>query len=210
MSDTFSQDDLDDLIAFYKRRTGITVIHKRDAVLAKFVEEGLIALHGYADIVLSPLGRRLPVMTPEEWMTGSATTVAQVVWLPEEWTIDQKVLVMPHEVQHALQNKERQVQSDLPPGVRMMWLYLTFGEGRVRLEAESERAGMESYKLVYGTVPPFEEWVKSYDGTMYLFFTEEKRLMHELLAAAIESVNDGLVSTASGELFHEWYQERFG
>ena len=198
----FTEDHYNDLVQFMQKEVGgLHVVYKRDAAEMVLIEKGL-------EKVSSLIGDEW--ISPQAWMERYATTLATKVYIPEPWSPYQKCAGLVHEVEHVLQWKERQPQSDLPPNVQFAWLYLTWGMGRVRSEVEAYRAGQLEFAYeMTGVLTPLSEMKKPLEGTAYLLSEKDQENSRILLAAAGTTVSQGVApSTNAARLGVRWARER--
>lgn len=191
-----------DLVRYMKSKIdGLSVHGKDDTVEMSLVLEALKKIE--------PLvGDRW--ISADDWLNKYALALGCNVYIPASWHPSQKMMGLIHECQHVLQFKDRQPQSDLPSGVAFMWLYLTWGQGRVRCEVEAYRAGQLEFRYrVFGQLTPLDEMVAPLEGNAYLLSSEDQELARNLLEIAGTTVAAGTdPSTESARLGVQWAAER--
>jgi hypothetical protein len=200
----FTDEHYADLEDFVGEEIPLLHIVKDRTVEMNLIEAGLTA-------VKRVVGPSVFNISVEEWLSHRAVTFGTLVHVPSSWSPLDRACGLIHEAQHVYQFLDRQPQSDLPANLGMAWLYLTWGEGRMRFEVEAYRAGqLEFLNELTGVLPSLEDLEEPLEGTSYLLSTESKKTAHTLLGAAGETVASGVFpSTAAGRLGRKWVQTRY-
>lgn len=184
------------LCAAVTEKHDVRIIDKDNAAEMKVLGDLFDKAREYAKMIGQDI-----LISGDEWKDRFAVTLAERIYIPGHWSPFSKILVLIHELQHALQWQARQPQSDLPSDVSFAWLYLTWGDARVRFEVEAYRAGqLEFRKFLTGTVTPLNEMVRPLEGPAYALSGPDAglTLSRRLLAIAGTAVSAGVApSTAA-------------
>lgn len=137
--------------------------------------------------VMNLFGVNVP--TDEAFLRRFWTTLGPVVYAPEgHGQYDTHVRVLAHEVTHVVQFWR--------DGVSFLVRYCT-SRGRAELEAEAERAAIEVWWLLTGTLPPsIDALAITRHG--YALDDSHAQLATDLLETAVVSVSQGVISTDVG------------
>ena len=192
----------------------VKVINKDDAAEMAILEDLFDKAREYAKFI----GQEKAIMSGKDWHDHYAVTLAERIYIPEHWSPLSKVLVRIHELQHTFQWKARQPQSDLPSDISYAWLYLTWGDARIRFEVEAYRAGqMEFRHFLTGKLTPLNEMVRPLEGPAYLLSGPDggTTLSRRLLGIAGAAVAGGVLPSteaarAGVAIIREFFPEMIG
>jgi hypothetical protein len=176
-------------------RFSATVLHKEAAIEMNLAAQVLDFARKF--------GLDLP--DADTFLHRCATTVGNMVYIPDAFTPDQVIEVATHEFQHVHQFEHGGLKLSGGPG--MWWLYLVASEARVQYEAEACRAGMEVVFWRTGQLPadlkalsfPLEEG--------YALTPGDLQLGRDLLEISATSIAAGVVSTAAGQTAIDWLRQ---
>lgn len=201
MSITITEECYQALCKAVAEKHDVKIINKDDAAEMVLLEELFDKAHEYAKLI----GKGDSIISGTEWQDRFAVTLAERIYIPGHWSPFSKFLVLIHELQHALQWQDRQPQSDLPSDVSFAWLYLTWGDARVRFEVEAYRAGQLEFRhFLTGTITPLDEMVRPLEGPAYLLagpdggLTLSRRLLGIAGTAVASGVEPSTEAARSG------------
>jgi hypothetical protein len=198
----FTEEDYLDLVRYMKVKIpGLSVVSKDDTIEMALILEGLKKIE--------PLvGSQW--ISADDWLNRYALALGTRAYIPKGWSPAQKAEALVHECQHVLQFLDKQYQSDIAPGLEFMWLYLSWGQARVRCEVEAYRAGQMEFRYgLFGHEIPIDQMVAPLEGSAYLLSSEDQSLARSLLEVAGTTVYAGVSpSTKAGQLGLQWAAER--
>lgn len=146
--------------------------------------------------VMSLFGVNVP--SDDTFMRRYWTTLGPVIYAPEgHGQYDTHVRVLAHEVTHVVQFWR--------DGVSFLVRYCT-SKGRAELEAEAERAAIEVWWLLTGTLPPLIDAL-AVTRHGYALDDSHARLTQDLLETACTSVAQGVLSTDVGIETWTWLKQ---
>lgn len=188
--DHTSPDALADLEAFLCRRFRARIVVKGDST----------AMHVIAEVfgVGALLGLNVP--TSQEFLTGFATTLGPVVFLPAGITDPRRRLgLVLHEIGH--------VQAFWHEPLFMPRAYLQSGEKRAAYEAGAERGRFEGMHQLFGELPSADR-VHTFLAHGYACDAADVTLAQQLLDAAGTATAAGVLSSPVGLAVAEWKRAR--
>lgn len=189
-TDFTSPEALADLEAFLCRRLKARVVVKGDSSVMRVIAEtfGVAAM----------LGANVP--TSQEFLTGFATTLGPVVFLPAGVTDPKRRIgLVFHEVGH--------VQAFWHEPLFMPRAYLQSGEKRATYEAAAERGRFEGMNQLYGELPTADR-VHTFLAHGYACDAPDVTLAQQLLDGAATATAAGVLSSPVGLAVAEWKRAR--
>lgn len=188
--DHTSPDALADLEAFLCRRFKARIVVKGDSTIMRVIAEtfGVAAMLGVG------------VPTSQEFLTGYATTLGPVVFLPAGITDPKRRLgLVLHEIGH--------VQAFWHEPLFMPRAYLQSGEKRAAYEAGAERGRFEGMNQLFGELPSADR-VHTFLAHGYACDAADVTLAQQLLDIAGTATAAGVVSSPVGLAVAEWMRAR--
>jgi hypothetical protein len=188
--DFTSPEALSDLEAFLCRRFKARVVVKGDSAVMRVIAEtfGVAAM----------LGANVP--SSEEFLTGFATTLGPVVFLPGGVTDPKRRIgLVLHEAGH--------VQAFWHEPLFMPRAYLQSGEKRATYEAAAERGRFEGMHQLYGELPTADR-VNTFLAHGYACAAPDVTLAQQLLDEAGTAAASGVLSSPVGLAVAEWKRAR--
>lgn len=183
-----SSDKLFMLVVYLFARFHAVVREKSDAIEMRAIAT--------AFSVAQLLGANVP--TDDAFMHRYWTTLGPVIYAPVgRGQYDQHARVIAHEITHVVQFWR--------DGLGFIARYCT-SKGRAELEAEAERAAIEVWWLLTGTLP---ESIDALSITRHGYALDEShaRLTQDLLETAVTSVARGVISTDVGIEVLTWLKQ---
>lgn len=183
-----SPDKLFMLVVFLLARYCAVVREKSDAIEMRAVATVFN--------VMQLFGVNVP--TDDTFMHRYWTTLGPVIYAPVgRGQYDQHARVIAHEITHVVQFWR--------DGLGFIARYCT-SKGRAELEAEAERAAIEAWWLLTGTLP---EGIDALAITRHGYALDEShaRLTADLLETACVSVSQGIISTDVGIEVLTWLKQ---
>lgn len=174
---------------------GATLIHKQDAIEMQWLAKGFD--------VARMLGAQVP--SSNDFLEHTATTIGTLIYMPDGWSPEERVIVLAHECAHVAQFTRGMGRLSGGPG--MWWLYLVEPEARVTYEADAYASDLTVQYALNGVLSDLDSLMMPLEGG-YMLGQKERDLGRALIEQAATSVVNGAGNFSAGNAAVEWLRVR--